>query len=570
MSDRGPADPLPSTGFPPALPERGSRGASPFRLTPLRAAVLAALAVIAWAGWREFWFLTDDAYITFRYVQNSLAGHGYTWNAPPFRPVEGYSNFLWMVLLEGVWRLTGLEPPVAANPLSLAFGLGSLALGFSLAWRVRLPRVLEPHRFALAAAVLLFALTNRTFLAWTSSGLETALFVFCTTLWVVATLRLDRHPGPGALAASCSAAALTALTRPDGLLAVAASVALVAHFVVRNPPRLRWAVAGLPLAAVAVHLSWRRSYYGEWLPNTYYAKQVAPWPEAGLRYAASFVLEYGLWVWLLVAAWAAAKWLRAFDLKSAWQDAVQSPGRVLVLLVLVGHFAYYTLLVGGDHFEYRVYAHLLLPLGAGFLVLLSRLELRPAAAWLLLALLFAASLPIPWVHHVRTRGIEGREATVFLRQPVADAFPAPLRPAVALFDELQAWLIEHGACVRHREHQVFHEYQLERTPPRTVTRLARFPENPVATAYSVGVPGWMFPDLAIIDLYGLNDRVIARHPPPPGEKRVMAHERRPPPGYAECFEPLLLFKDGVHAHVPPRSRALTADRIRACERLFDR
>ena len=32
-------------------------------------------------GWRVFWFLTDDAYIAFRYISNSHLGYGYVWNA---------------------------------------------------------------------------------------------------------------------------------------------------------------------------------------------------------------------------------------------------------------------------------------------------------------------------------------------------------------------------------------------------------------------------------------------------------------------------------------------------------
>jgi arabinofuranosyltransferase len=57
------------------------------------------------------WFLTDDAYISFRYVSNSLLGRGSVWNPPPFRPVEGHSNLLWMLLLEAVWRVVGVAPP---------------------------------------------------------------------------------------------------------------------------------------------------------------------------------------------------------------------------------------------------------------------------------------------------------------------------------------------------------------------------------------------------------------------------------------------------------------------------
>ena len=50
-------------------------------------------------GWHLFYFLTDDAYITFRYVSNSLAGRGLVWNPAPFRPVEGYTSFLWAIVL---------------------------------------------------------------------------------------------------------------------------------------------------------------------------------------------------------------------------------------------------------------------------------------------------------------------------------------------------------------------------------------------------------------------------------------------------------------------------------------
>ena len=83
------------------------------------AVILALSAVLLGLGWRVFWFLTDDAYIAFRYVSNRQLGHGYVWNAPPFLPVEGYTSFLWVAILDLVWSLTGVEPPRSANPLAL-------------------------------------------------------------------------------------------------------------------------------------------------------------------------------------------------------------------------------------------------------------------------------------------------------------------------------------------------------------------------------------------------------------------------------------------------------------------
>ena len=62
----------------------------------------------------------------------------------------------------------------------------------------------------------------------------------------------------------------------------------------RRPGQL---LAGLlPLVLVLAHIAWRRSFYGEWLPNTYYAKVVAAWPEAGMHYLACFSFEHGAWL----------------------------------------------------------------------------------------------------------------------------------------------------------------------------------------------------------------------------------------------------------------------------------
>lgn len=538
-----------------------------------RWAVLVLLAVLAYAGWREFWFLTDDAYITFRYISNHVRGWGYTWNPPPFRPVEGYSNFLWMVLLEGVWRVTGVDPPGAANTVSLLISYGTLALGFAWVWRMRLPPALARYRFALAVAVLVGVLSNRTFLAWMSSGLETALFIFCTTLWAVATLEWGRGGGPRALAVSCAAAVLTALTRPDGQLMVLTSGLLVLGSLVMAPPRGRWVLAALPLLVVPAHLLWRHAYYGEWVPNTYFAKYVEAWPESGLRYALCYTLEYGVWVWLMVGLAASVAVVRRRGWRETGRALGANPGAVAVTAVLAAHFAYYTLIIGGDHFEYRVYAHLVLPVMVSFVGFLAWLEVSPRAAVAWGALFLLVSLPVQWIHHARTRDLTTREQTMFLTQPVADAFPAVVRPYARLFDEQQDWLIHHMVGMRHVEHKVFHESRLQFLPPREAGEQLTFDDprtRPVITLLMVGVTSWVMPEVAILDGLGLNDRVVARTPLRADKKehRNMAHDRSAPPGYFECFEPNMTWRDGKFV-VVERTEPLTDERIRECEARFD-
>ena len=262
-------------------------------------------------GWKLFLFTTDDAYIAFRYVSNAMDGHGLVWNPPPFRPVEGYTSFLWVVLLKQIWSVIGLEPPRVANFISLGFGYGSLFIIYRMLWRMELPALLARHRLALLALVFLGTLSNRTFMTWLSSGLETAMFNFFFIAWISEGLRGKGASRRHDLFLSASAA-LSALSRPDGTLMVLATPLIL---LARDrggsagmeedsaPSPVRTAARRLanawPLLAIPAHYLWRVSFYGEWLPNTYYAKYVSPWPESGARYLASFVIENGVWVWVL-------------------------------------------------------------------------------------------------------------------------------------------------------------------------------------------------------------------------------------------------------------------------------
>ena len=64
--------------------------------------ILLALSVILFfifVAW--FWsYSIDDAFVTFRYAENFVNGHGFVFN-PGDAPVEGYSNFLWLLILSG-------------------------------------------------------------------------------------------------------------------------------------------------------------------------------------------------------------------------------------------------------------------------------------------------------------------------------------------------------------------------------------------------------------------------------------------------------------------------------------
>ncbi len=530
-----------------------------------RLLVLALAAVALWLGWREFWFLCDDAYIEFRYVSNAHAGLGYVWNPPPWRPVEGYTSFLWIVLLDWFWRLTGVQPPESAPALSLAFSYASVGLVAWMAWRLPLVGALARHRTAVLAAVLFATLSNRTFLAWTSGGLETALFSAVVLAWVAAAVVAEAAP----LLLLSTIAALMALTRPDGLLYIVATLAV---FAIRARPfRLRHLLAALPLLLPVAHVLWRLDTYGYLLPNTYYAKHVGPWPVAGIGYLASFLLEYGYWVWLGVVAIGAGAAVRGLRSNGGLRALGALPGSTLArwigIATVAAHFAYYTFNVGGDHFEYRPYHHLVPLLALSFFVVCDRLGWPSRRSWITYSAMTLLGLVLPWTHWWHTRTAVGHKEAGSFRYPIAEHVPLPIRPYAMAWDALQSQLLGHFIGIRHQGHRTYLWYQATRYPAREQGQTIPLDGYPVLAAAAVGYPAWGMPNVAIIDKLGLNDLVVARTPAKHTGQldRKMAHDRAAPPAYVKCFQPNVKLDKEGNATVTPRAEPLTAEAIRACE-----
>ena len=302
--------------------------------------ILPWLALLGWLA-AVSWFLTDDAFISFRYVRNLLEGNGLVFNVG--ERVEGYSNFLWVLELAAVWGVFGVKPEHAAPWLSVAFTAGTVAT--LLWWALRHPDLERPRLTAWMALGLVCS--SATFAVWTSGGgLETRQFTFFIVLAVVC-LSLHRSNRWALLAASLSLAA-AALTRPEGPLIAALCFGwfVIQRTIDRGRLRPDWRellYLVVPFVLlVGAHFLFRYAYYGEWLPNTYYAKHIRPWYESGFRYLWAAALETGLYL-LLPLAFVA--------LRERWRE--RRDGTYALVLLLVSVHMVYVMRIGGDHFEYR-------------------------------------------------------------------------------------------------------------------------------------------------------------------------------------------------------------------------
>ncbi|MCB9876797.1 MAG: hypothetical protein H6835_04255 [Planctomycetes bacterium] len=475
--------------------------------------LLLLLCVGMVCGAQALSFLCDDAFITFRYVSNARDGAGLVWNPAPFAPVEGCSSFLWASLLWAVWSWSGIEPPDAANVLSMAFGVLQFAIIAFAAMRLK-HRDGRPVGAVIWLAVLLAVVTNRTFLQWQTSGLETALFNACFLGWVISGLCVDGAPHrTRAWVVWHTCALLAELTRPDGLLLVAATCCCaVMAGVTRRASWSRLLTGALPVLVVVAQLVLRRIYYSEWLPNTYYAKVLAPWPEAGWRYLQCYAFEHGVWLWLPFGLFGAVAATRAVWRGGAHVVFARLASATVVIATLA-HVAYYVVKVGGDHFEYRVFSQLGPLCALSAVAVVARATSR--AAWATAtALALALSNAPGWL----LLGWTAEQARPGF-YPIVDKVPGSLQPLARWYERNQGWLQEHLICLRASQHASFYRGMAISLPERRRLDLSTG-DVPVLAMSSVGVAGWCLPDVAIIDVHGLNDRVVARTPLAPAPEAL--------------------------------------------------
>ncbi|MFH0953930.1 MAG: hypothetical protein V1873_06340 [Verrucomicrobiota bacterium] len=215
-------------------------------------------------------FIVDDAGISFAYAKNLAHGQGLV-PQPGAPPVEGYSNPLWVLVFALISRLNLLALPWTPKIVSLVL----VAASYRLCWRI-LRDVTPHHRFVSFAALSLLS-TSTSFVIWTSAGLENPLYVFlvlllCRQVQMATGAPAGSHPHPVALGVICG---LIALTRPEGVMFLAA-YPLVLTLVPAARQRGWWKPALLCVLGFAVIYGsyglFRLAYFGDLLPNTYYAK----------------------------------------------------------------------------------------------------------------------------------------------------------------------------------------------------------------------------------------------------------------------------------------------------------
>ncbi|MBD3346495.1 MAG: hypothetical protein GF401_15685 [Chitinivibrionales bacterium] len=285
-------------------------------------------------------FIQDDAFISFRYARNLAEGHGLVWN-PGEKPVEGYTNFLWTVIMV-VPHVIGMDAIVFSWLLGLLFYGGTLVMSWSLSM------VLFKSK-ALSLLTLLLLGTNYTFSCYATGGLETQMQTFLITAvtYLSLVIVMNGRWSPIGLTGLSLIASAAVLTRPDSVVPLAAIAFFILGTIIKGtiaPPRKALYLTCLLVPGASILASygiWKLSYYGTLIPNTFHAKvsSVASL-EQGIRYILLFFQSYRLIPFIFLIPFLGRQLLQ----KTRF---LIFPGSIIILWLL------YIASVGGDFMEFR-------------------------------------------------------------------------------------------------------------------------------------------------------------------------------------------------------------------------
>lgn len=237
---------------------------------------------------RNFW-IGDDAYISFRSLDQLFAGHGPRWNL--LDRVQVYTSPLWFWLM-ALSRLVIRD--VYLNAMLLSFLLMAATAVVALR-RIRNP----------VAATVFFGclLLSNAFMDYTGSGLEYPLiYLLVATFFLRFAQTASREPEASETTGLMLIAGLGLVTRHDLLLLFIMPVA----YLLLCRSRRRLLDAAVFIAPLSIWTTFSLIYYGLAFPNTAYAKlylDVPRWQllEQGLMFFYR-TIQKDIFTLLLIAA----------------------------------------------------------------------------------------------------------------------------------------------------------------------------------------------------------------------------------------------------------------------------
>jgi arabinofuranosyltransferase len=455
-------------------------------------------------------WLSDDAYITFRCVDNFLNGYGLTWNIT--ERVQAYTHPLWMFILS------------FAVFLRAEFYFTSLAVSilFSLAaYYLILKRISASMLNSIAAALIL--IFSKAYVDYSTSGLENPLTHLLLVLFV--KVYFDDLTADKKIFRLSFIAALTGLNRLDILLIIIPALGFEFYKSAEKKKNLIFLLCGfLPL------LLWELFslfYYGFLFPNTAYAKLNIGIDRADLIQQGFFYLQDALYMDPLTFFSILLGMLLPFLIKRK---------QLIVFTVGVLLYITYTISIGGDFMSGRFFSAPLLV----SVMILAKVEINSVKRTLVYAaIVIGLGLLSPRPNIFSTPQYS-------LGPKIIKAFrfgPTILGMHNGITDE-RFWYYENTGLLNN-----LFERKLEKHPWVKHALTFKKSSDELVVKSSLGLFGFYIGrNVHVVDQYALTEPLLARlpsteywlmgHDKPKGEKfwRIGHFPRKIPEGYLETIK----------------------------------
>jgi arabinofuranosyltransferase len=238
--------------------------------------------IILWATFTYFFvtnsYISDDAFITFRTVDNFVNGYGLTWN--PVERVQGYTNPLWMLLTSAlvfITRFPGDSLAISINKLYWVTMVMSYVFSFiTIIWIEMAHKRADYLRLLIYVGILF---SSKAFVDFTSSGLESPLSYLCIALFFIGFIAIvaNRNVTRRGLLFLYLIASFGFVNRMDNVLLFLAPLLFLTYVFWRSNPRRPQDILLVLVVGCSPAYAWvlfSIVYYGFPLPNTFYAKAV--------------------------------------------------------------------------------------------------------------------------------------------------------------------------------------------------------------------------------------------------------------------------------------------------------
>lgn len=229
----------------------------------------------------------EDAAILMRYADNFAAGYGIVWNQGE-KPVDGATDFLFMVLTGGLQKLSGSEIVAVVYVVNIVSHVIALFFVFLVLWRI-------------LSAPLIFSLLTVGYLmlgpgtALISAQFGTPFFTMLISVqWFVALKIIIRGaPSKYEPLAFGILSLLIGLTRPEGVfLSLFLLGVLIYNVGLRPAEKIIKLYLLIMILFGGSYFVWRWNYFGYPLPNPYYKKSNSGFDLESLKFASTYTVRF--------------------------------------------------------------------------------------------------------------------------------------------------------------------------------------------------------------------------------------------------------------------------------------